>query len=218
MQVTPKSYGPPFLLPALDIQNIDSSSFALSLRMRLVAYDTLVPNSEWRVDGSIGTSQTAAIELYKRAGRTGLFVAPRGYVLRTSLNAYNDEGEVLAEYREKRIGAGIDVGYTTGLRSEVRLGFDAADVRVRLRVGTPALPEATGTDRYASLRWVFDDQDSPMVPSRGLRVRASLRYHFETPAIVGRGRRLAARVPGRDAGRGVGQLVHARRTDSCGCS
>jgi NTE family protein len=185
VQITSKSYGPPFLLPALDLQNIDSNSFAVNLRARLVAYDTLVPNSEWRVDGGVGTNREAAIELYKRVGRNGLFVAPRGYFQHTGLYAYNGEGAFLAEYREKRAGAGFDVGFT-GLRSELRVGFDQQDVRVRLRVGTPALPEGVGTNQFASIRFAFDGQDSAVVPSRGLRVRSAFRYYFDTPAIVGR--------------------------------
>ncbi len=70
------------------------------------------------------------------------------------------------------------------MRSEVRLGYDEADVRARLRIGIPLLPEANGSDRVVSLRWVFDGQNSPLVPSRGLRVRTTFRYHFDTPEIV----------------------------------
>ncbi len=173
--ITPKSYGPPFLLPAVDLQNIDSSSFSLSLRLRLAVYDTLVPNSEWRVDIGVGTEQTAAIELYKRLGRTGLFLAPHASFTRRSVNGYQD-GDFVAEYRAKRTGAGFDIGYTTGLRSEVRLGYDAVDARIRRRIGPPTLPEATGSENVASLRFEFDDQNSPIVPSRGVRVRAALRY------------------------------------------
>jgi outer membrane protein assembly factor BamA len=173
-------------LPALDIQNIDSNSFAVSLRARLVAFDALVPNSEWRIDGAIGTSQAAAIELYKPVAHTGLFVAPRAYVLRTSLNAFNEDGEQLAEYRDRRMGVGFDVGFTTGVRSELRAGFDQTDVSVRLRVGVPAFPESAGTNQFASVRFVFDGHDSPMVPSRGVRVRGAMRYYFKTPdAVVG---------------------------------
>jgi NTE family protein len=151
--------------------------------MRVAVYDTPLPNSELRLDGGIGTDQLAAVELYKLIGRHGLFVAPRAYFNRYGVNGYED-GEFVAEYRLKRTGAGIDVGYTTGLRSEVRLGYDASDVRLRLRVGRPTLPEASGSDSVASLRWVFDGQNSPMVPSRGLRVRSALRYFFDTPDIV----------------------------------
>jgi NTE family protein len=183
IHATPKSYGPPFLLPAIDLHNIDSNAFSLTLRMRVAVYDTPLPNSELRLDGGIGTDQLAAVELFKLVGRRGFFVAPRAYFNRYGVNGYQD-GEFVAEYRLKRTGTGIDVGYTTGLRSEVRLGYDASDVRLRLRVGRPTLPEASGSDSVASLRWIFDGQNSPMVPSRGLRVRSALGYFFDTPDIV----------------------------------
>jgi NTE family protein len=183
INATPKSYGPPFLLPAIDLHNIDSNAFALQLRVRVAIYDAPLPNSELRLDGGLGTDQTAAIELYKLVGRHGLFVAPRAYFNRQGLNGYSD-GQYVAEYRLKRTGAGVDVGYTTGLRSEVRLGYDAADVRVRLRVGPPTLPEGSGSDSHASLRWVFDGQNSPLVPSHGLRLRTAMRYFFDTPDVV----------------------------------
>ena len=199
INATPKSYGPPFLLPAIDLHNIDSNAFALQLRLRVAIYDTPLPNSELRLDGGIGTDQTAGIELYKLIGRHGLFVAPRAYFNRHGLNGYSD-GEYVAEYRMKRTGVGIDVGYTTGLRSEVRLGYDASDVRVRLRVGPPTLPEASGSDNVASLRWVFDGQNSPLIPSRGVRLRTAMRYFFDTPDIVdGQG---AADLEARDVPQG----------------
>jgi NTE family protein len=184
VRASPKSYGPPFLLPAIDMQNIDSNSFSLNLRLRLATYDTLLPNSELRLDVGVGTNQSAAVELYKRIGHTGFFVAPRGYYSRNSLNGYDADGEFVADYRVKRLGAGVDLGHATGMRSELRLGYDEVDVRARLRVGTPSLPEVNGSDRSWSLRWIFDGQDSPVVPSHGLLVRSTFRYYFDTPAIV----------------------------------
>ena len=183
IHATPKSYGPPFLLPSLDLHNIDANAFALALRMRVAVYDTPLPNSEVRFDVGVGTDQSIGIELYKLIGRRGLFVAPRAYFTHTGLNGYLD-GQFVAEYRMKRSAVGIDVGYTTGMRSEVRLGYDEADVRVRRTVGPPTLPEANGSDSVASLRWVFDGQNSPLVPSRGLRLRTSMGYYFDTPEIV----------------------------------
>ena len=187
LDVRPKSYGPPFLLPAIDVQNIDSNSFAISLRLRLAIYDTPVRNSEVRFDVGIGSDQRVGLELYKRLGHRGLFVAPRAYFSHDSLNGYDDDGELIAEYRVKRTGVGIDVGYTTGIRSEIRFGYDEADVRARLRIGVPTLPEANGSDRGLTLRWVFDGQNSPLVPSRGAFLRTWLRYNFDTPAIVDAG-------------------------------
>ena len=183
IHATPKSYGPPFLLPSIDLHNIDSNAFALTLRMRVAVYDAPLPNSELRLDGALGTDQLAAVELYKLIGRRGLFVAPRAYFNRYGVNGYQDD-EFVAEYRLKRTGVGVDVGYTTGLRSEVRLGYDASNVNLGLRVGRPTLPEASGSDNVASLRWVFDGQNSPVVPSRGVRVATAMRYFFDTPDIV----------------------------------
>ena len=59
-----------------------------------------------------------------------------------------------------------------------------ADVKTRLRIGERALPEASGTDRAFSLRWAFDGQDSPVVPTQGVRVRTTLRHFIDTPEIV----------------------------------
>ena len=60
-RITPKSYGPPFLLPAVDAQNVDSYAFAINLRLRLAVYDTPLPNSEVRFDVGVGTNQMAAV-------------------------------------------------------------------------------------------------------------------------------------------------------------
>ena len=184
VKVTPKSYGPPFVLPAIDVQNIDSSAFAVGVRARLAIYDTPVPNSEVRFDLGIGSDQSVGLELYKRIGHRGFFVAPRGYFARTGLNGFDSEGEFVAQYRVKRFGAGIDIGITPNVRNEIRFGYDEADVRARLRIGVPNLPEANGSDRALALRWTFDGQNSPLVPSRGAYLRTTMRYYLDTPEVV----------------------------------
>ena len=78
-------------------------------------YDTLVPDSEIRVDLGVGTRQEAGLELFRRLFGSRLFVAPRGYWTRSSLNGYDEEGEILAEYTEKIAGGGVDLGLDLGL-------------------------------------------------------------------------------------------------------
>jgi NTE family protein len=191
VHITPKTLGPPFLLPALELENIDSNTFALNLRGRVVFYDTLVPSSEIRLDLAVGTRQEASIELYRRLLGTRLFIAPRAYWNRISLNGYDTEGELVADYREKVAGWGLDLGLDLGSRSELRAGYDALDLRTRLRVGEPSLPEAEGANRFASIRWTFDGQTSPVIPSRGIFSRVGLRYYFDSPDIVSSGEKLA---------------------------
>lgn len=190
LYIAPKTHGPPFLLPALELENIDSNTFALNLRGRIVFYDTLVPNSEIRVDLAVGTRQEASVELYRRLFGTRLFLAPRAYWNRISLNGYDTEGDLVADYREKVAGGGLDLGVDLGSRSELRLGFDVLDLRTRLRVGEPSLPEAEGKNRFASIRWTFDGQTSPVIPSHGIFSRIGLRYYSDSPDIVRSGEKV----------------------------
>jgi NTE family protein len=190
LYIAPKTHGPPFLLPALELENIDSNTFALNLRGRVVFYDTLVPESEIRLDLAVGTRQEVSVELYRRLFGTRLFFAPRGYWNRSSLNGYDAEGELIADYREKVAGGGLDLGLDLGPRSELRVGYDILDLRTRLRVGEPSLPEAEGENRFASIRWTFDGQTSPVIPTRGIFSRIGLRYYSDSPDIVGSGEKL----------------------------
>jgi NTE family protein len=184
LYVLPKAHGPPFLLPALEVENIDSNTFALNLRGRAVFYDTLVPNSEVRLDLALGTRQEAGVEIYRRLRGSRLFLAPRAYWNRSSLNGYDEEGELVADYREKVAGGGFDLGFDLGSRSELRVGYDVHDLRTRLRVGEPSLPEAEGRNRFASIRWTFDGQTSPVIPTRGIFGGVGLRYFSDSPDIV----------------------------------
>jgi NTE family protein len=197
LDVAPKSYAPPWLNIAFDLQNIDSTSFSANARVRAVFADVLNAGSELRADVTIGSNQFVGGELFvpfrrsvvtSTLGLPTMFAAGRAYFDRESVNGYQD-GDLVAEYRFKRTGGGIDIGLTTGRRSEVRLGYDVRDVRGRLRVGDPVLPEATGSDKFASLRFKFDGLNSPLVPSRGTYVRATLQHFFDsadvTPEPVG---------------------------------
>jgi NTE family protein len=182
--VTEKENGPPFLLPALDLANIDSNTFAMDLRGRFVFYDALVPGSELRADFAVGTRQTTAAELYQRIGPSPLFLAPRIYWNRVGVNGFDEEGNFVAEYRETTTGAGVDVGLDLGPRSELRLGYDASDVETVVRVGEPFLPRASGPSRFASIRWTLDTQTSPVIPTRGVYVRVRLFHYFDSPDLV----------------------------------
>lgn len=182
--ITPKPYGPPFLLPAFELQNTQSNVFTANLRLRLAFYDALVAGSELRVDAGAGTNRGAGIELYQRLGPSPLFVAPRAAVSLRTITAFEGD-ERVADYRDRRAGVGADVGVALGSRSEVRAGFDLVSVRLRRRVGSPVLPEADGVNRFASLSWTFDGQDAAVIPSGGLFATTSLRRYFETPEVAG---------------------------------
>ena len=178
-----KAYGPPFLAPGVDLSNVDSSNFALTVGGRVTTFDLAGAGSEARLDVKIGTRQRVAGEVYVPIGTSGFFVAPFAAFDRAGRNGYLNE-RFVAEYRIKRLGGGFDVGYTSGRRMEVRAGIEAASVRGRLRVGNPLLPEAEGAERVARVQVTWDGQTSPMVPTRGILVRGTLRRYLDTPDIT----------------------------------
>jgi NTE family protein len=180
-----KPYGPPFLQIGPELSNVDSSSFAVSLGGRVTAYDWVGAGSEVRIDGVVGTRQVLGFEVWRPLGRSRLFVAPRAYFLRNPRNSYLDE-RLVAEYRLARAGGGLDVGINAGRHAEVRLGVDAADVRGRIRIGSPELPEIDGSEQYATLQAIVDTQTSPVVPTKGHYVTTRLRYFFSAPRADGR--------------------------------
>jgi NTE family protein len=182
--VRQKTYGPPFLMLGLDLNNIDSSNFAVNLTSRVLQYGLVGARSETRVDFVLGTNQRLAAELVKPFGATPIFVAPRVYFDRRGRNLYLDDIFV-AEYRTRKLGAGLDIGTDFGRDSEVRLGYDVADYNGRRRVGSPDLPAVDGTERYAHLDFAVDTQTSPLVPTRGLRLRSTLRQYFSAPTASG---------------------------------
>jgi NTE family protein len=179
-----KEYGPPFLQISPELNNVDSSSFAVNLAGRVTAYDWVGLGSEVRLDGVLGTRQGLGFEIWRPLGRSPIFVAPRAYFTRNPRNGYLDE-RLVAEYRFKRAGGGLDLGINAGRHAEIRLGVDAADVRGRIRIGSPELPEVNGTEKYATLQALIDTQTSPVVPTRGNYVKARLRYFFGAPEREG---------------------------------
>ena len=85
----------------LDLNNIDSTNFAVNLTGRVLHYGFLGVGSETRLDFVLGTTQHVGAEIVKPLGSTPIFVATRAYFDRRGRNQYLDDVFV-AEYRIKR--------------------------------------------------------------------------------------------------------------------
>ncbi|HOC19076.1 MAG TPA: patatin-like phospholipase family protein [Vicinamibacterales bacterium] len=178
--VRPKSYGPPFLAMGLELNNIDANNFAATVAARTTLYDLAGPGSELRLDVALGTQVLAGGELYQPLGRGPLFGAARASYTRGPANYFEDQ-RLIAQYSRKRAGAGFDLGLGLVREAELRVGFDVADVHGRLAVGSPVRADVRGWERFGSVRFTHDGQDSPVVPSSGLLLHAELRRYFDAP-------------------------------------
>ena len=128
---------------------------------------------------------------------------------RDSLNGYDNDGELVAEYRVKRTGGGVDIGYSTGMRSEVRFGYDEVDVRAR---ASGRRADAAGGQWIRSSVHAAVGVRQPEQPAGALSRHVPADYAGLSPRYAGdrRPRRRGAAAPARRAaGRSARLLVQA---------
>ena len=178
-----KPYAPPFLMLGLNLENTTSSDFRVTTTARYLAFDLAGSGSEVRLDGTIGSNPSAAIELYRPIGSTPLFVAPYAGVGTVTFD-FISEDAVVARYGQTRTRAGLNLGVNLGTRSDLRVGAYAGRTNAAVEFGDPGLPELAGKETGAEILWRLDTQDSPVVPLGGTHSRVRLSHTFDSPEVV----------------------------------
>lgn len=184
VRATPKMYAPPFLMLGLNIENTTSEDFRVRLSARYLTFDKVGSGSELRIDGALGADPNIGAALYNPIGGSRLFVRS---VAGAHMQTFGivDEGSIIAQYREQRLGVEGQFGVNLSRFSEVAGGFGATHLSDHVRAGDPGLPELAGNEVTGKIHWVLDTQDSPVFPSRGTRAIARLRQIFDAPEIPG---------------------------------
>ena len=179
-----KAYAPPFLMVSLNIENTTSETFRVQFAGRYLAYDAVGSGSELRVDAGIGADPNISASLYKSIGGSALFARGTGRLSRQTFNFVQDDA-VIAQYREEQAWMEGQIGVNLSRESEVAGGFRFGHVDDQVRAGDPGLPELAGREGTFRLRYTLDQQDSPIVPSRGLRIAAGISQTFDSPEAAG---------------------------------
>ena len=182
IRAQPKVYAPPFLMLGLSIENTTSENFRVQLAARYLTFDVLGSGSELRVDGALGADPNLGASLYRPIVGTRVFARAIGGGTMRTFNFVSGD-TIVAEYRERRLSAQGDLGVNLSRDSEVAGGIQVSRVIDEVRAGDPKLPELSGGEVRAQLRWAFDTQDSAMVPSRGTRAVATLSQTFDSPSV-----------------------------------
>src|SRR5262245_4949487 len=77
---------------------------------------------------------------------------------------------------------GADVGYIFGRNSQLRAGYQLGTQNAQVSVGSSSLlPNVEGTLSAASVRFVYDGQNSVVVPTRGVRTTANAFWYLKSP-------------------------------------
>jgi NTE family protein len=178
--VKDKSYAPPTVQFALQIDGSDIDDFHFTIGTRVTVYDVGKYGAEWRNDARIGYRALFASEYLYPLGQKGFFMAPRGYFARGIENFFTSSGTRAAEYQVNRVGANFDLGFLTR-RSEFRAGYEIGNLNADVRSGTPTVTSVDGKISQARIRWVLDATDSATIPSRGVRFSSEGRWVMDSP-------------------------------------
>lgn len=179
----PRRSAPPLLMAGLNAQNQTSDEFALQLAARFLAYDVLMPASELRVDGAVGTDPRLGAELREPLGGSLVFGAATVGVLANRINFTNNSDAIIAQYSQSLAFGQLDLGVTPGGHTELRAGVEGGYYSSHLKIGNPGLPSLSGAQAQLLARGIYDDQDSPVVPSGGLRVVGTARHVVSAPNL-----------------------------------
>ena len=182
----PKVYAPPFLMLGVNLENTTSSDFRITATARYLAFDVVGSGSELRLDGTIGSNPSVALELYRPVAHTPLFVAPYAGVGTVTFN-FIDGDAVIARYGQTRLRAGLNVGVNLGARSDVRVGAYVGRTTASIEIGDPGFPELKGKETGAEILWRVDTQDSPVVPAGGTLSELRLSRIFNGPDLTFQG-------------------------------
>jgi NTE family protein len=178
-----KTYGPPFIDLAVNVEGSGVAAFDFSAGTRITFMDLFHRGGEWRSDLLFGSSNLAATEYYQPVGQSRFFVAPHIFVSKWARNSFSGLTRI-AVFGDERAGGGFDIGFDSGRRSEFRLGYELFEGKLAPRIGAAGLPIVHGSTGEFRARFVWDGQDSPSVPSRGSRVVATATRVLQSPDLA----------------------------------
>jgi len=178
-----KSYGPPFVDLAVNIEGSGVAAFDVSAGARVTFMDVGHQGGEWRNDLLFGSSDLAASEFYQPLGQSPFFAAPYAFASKFARNSFSGLTRV-AVFGDERAGGGFDIGYNSGRRSEFRIGYELFDAKLAPLIGATGLPSIEGSTGEFRARYVWDGQDSPAVASSGTRVIATLSRALQSPGAL----------------------------------
>jgi NTE family protein len=130
-----------------------------------------------------GSNDLAATEYYQPLWQSRLFVAPYVFASKFARNSFSGLNRI-AVFGDQRAGGGFDIGYNSGRLSELRLGYQVFEGKLSPLVGAAGLPIVHGSTGEFRARFVLDEQDSPSVPSRGIRIVATATRVLQSPDLA----------------------------------
>jgi NTE family protein len=184
IQADEKDYAPPTVHPLLFIDGSDFKNVLFQVGARITFLDLGGFGSEWRNDFIAGSEYGLSSEYYHPfTAYTHWFVATHAFADSAPFNVYQRD-RILAAYRNRRMGGGIDLGYAFGRSAEVRVGYELGYQKLSEELGTPQLPSVRGRFGISSLHFTLDRFDDPVIPRSGVRLESVFKFYDANPGAA----------------------------------
>jgi len=176
-----KTYAPPTLQFATEVDGSEPLDVTFTLGSRLTLMDVAGYRSEWRTDLIFGSAYGIASELYKPFTATSKwFIAPHASLNSTQFKIFQ-RADPLVIYRLGTATIGADVGYGFNRFAEFRIGYEVGDLDARVRLGQAQFPNVAGRTGNTKLHFLIDHTDDPLVPRRGYTGETTFRWFDTSP-------------------------------------
>jgi NTE family protein len=181
IQVVEKNNAPPMFQTAFEVDGSQSGNVDFTMGTRFTFMDVAGFRSEWRTDVLLGNTYSIQTELFRPfRAESRWFFAPHADASDTTFPIYA-KNDPLADYRIYRTNIGVDVGYTFGRFSELRVGYEVGSLNTKLRLGTPQIPAVAGRVGETRLHYLLDHTDDPVIPRRGFSAETNFRWFDQSP-------------------------------------
>jgi NTE family protein len=181
VRVHEKSYAPPVLQPAFQIDGTQPDNVTFTFGGRLTFMDLAGYRSEWRTDFEVGETYGIASELYRPVHPLGKwFISPFVNASRTTFDVYSHNNPK-ANYQLDRVLGGLDFGYAISRFSEIRVGYGVGYTDATLRLGTPDFSSYSGMVDGPRLRYILDHTNEAVIPTQGYYLQSNFIYYDTYP-------------------------------------
>jgi NTE family protein len=174
------SWGPNYLRFGLQLQNDFEGNSSFNAGMRGTLAEITRYGGEWVWDLQVGETPRVATEVYLPVGyRSPWFVAPHAEFEIRTLPLIDEDENILAEFRVRNAGYGLDLGRELGNYGEVRVGWGRNFGESEIRVGDPILPTQEFDARTFFGEFRYDTVDNVNFPRAGSTFRIGWRAERE---------------------------------------
>ncbi len=171
--------------PVIAVDGSDYTTPIFALGARFTAFDVGPVGSEWRGEALLGSRYGFSTEYYQPFFHptSNWFLAPRFTAESSPFYIYHKQDQ-LAHYQLRTISGAADLGYNFGRSAQLRLGYEAASMKLSRVIGADILPFTSDYAGTTSLKFSLDrlqfplrNFQGPAVPNDGGSFSSSFDWH-----------------------------------------